>query len=250
MKKKIRFKSVTRDGIAYIWSNIYDSNMSRYDRFNYFHPFVCEYQTYNDRTIQHSPKCPVSKDYFVDCLVSLYIYLTEKPDNITNSDIGIVEDNWPQDYRPTEDQMKFVATLKYNPDKIQYVNFWEMKVTKSKSKEYGTRWEKLPEYVNGSFEGQIRYLSEQVRGWGALENFHTYYMMRNYISNHFYYPTHIKGFNIGVEIKEEDQEYLVFQHYEYSYKAIHCLVTSYRMKLQAGRVFYCLKHNWLDKQTA
>ena len=227
------FKALRSDKVAYKWTSERDFHPERSD---IIHTHAKEFQTFGDNLTQHSPDYHVISEFFIDYLASLYLYLKENPKAVES-----VANAWPEVYRLTTQQCKFIAALKYKEGKAQWYNFSELKQSSSPSKLHDRRWEAVQPYQDGSLEGMFATALKHVYCTGAIERFWVYLTLREYLIAEYNYYQTIAGHGFN-----SDDQYI---DVEYAYRAVNELIVSYRASYQAERVFACLKTNYLDKQT-
>jgi len=158
------FKSIKRgDKIGYSLStgtsNKFEGfyhNPSRYVSGN-----IVQFDTYGDGMIQHSPGYGVTVEDMKDCLASLAIHISKDQTCIPE-----VEKIWP--YEINQHQVRFLLTLKYNPDKDTYYNLVDQKKSTHSSKRHDNRWVKLEDWFKGDSYSIFRIMRQLY--WSALDN--------------------------------------------------------------------------------
>ena len=229
----LRFASIGNGRISYEWG--YEGYMGR--RANYLclnKSYARQYESLGDGITKHSESWPVAAGDFIDYCASLYMYLEKYP-----LDIKYIESGWPYDFRVTNQQLDFLYSLKYDDKKATYFNYSEMKSSHSASKQYDTRWKKVPEYQTGTFECFYRFALENVACYDALDQFALLLKVREYFSNKGLSTYQLKGH--GIESENE------FHDLECAFHSIDYLVKALYYQGRAIRVFDCLQSNYLSK---
>ncbi|MCJ7747910.1 MAG: hypothetical protein MUP27_09205 [Desulfobacterales bacterium] len=233
----IRFKSLTRNGVAYEVNPNRGFEFNR-DPHNYIHEKIKEYLTYGDGLTIHSPPTIVLKDYIVDFLASLGSYILNNPIHFLVNGMEILESIWTHNLYNKD--IDFALSIKFNPEKKQFYSFQEKKISSSKSKQYDKRWEEIKEWNDGSLNAGLNLLQKSF--WNCLETFSAYEDIRNRFSDmQDWSGGHIDGYGIGYTGEYTDLEY--------GFKVIDRLVKAYREIDQAKRTFECLDNNWIKKQS-
>ena len=119
---------------AYNWRNTgsLSDNLSMYD-------------TMGDGETQHTPDCLVQTADICDVLGSLAQSLHRIPLDTCGNEDG--DNKWLRRFwsveRPSDAQIQFVLSLKYNPQKDTYINVNESKKSFSREKSFDKRWQRL-----------------------------------------------------------------------------------------------------------
>ena len=132
------------------------NNPSRYVSGN-----IIQFETYGDGNTQHSSGYGVTVEDMKDCLASLAIHISKD-----QSCIPEIERIWP--YEINRHQVRFLLTLKYNPDKDTYYNLADQKKSTHPSKRYDKRWEKLEDWFKGDAYSLFRIMRQSY--WSVLDN--------------------------------------------------------------------------------
>src|SRR3990167_3021974 len=121
-----------------------------------------EYPTYGDGTVKHGASYKVRIENFVDCLISLYDYLTA---GVNGNLVGTreevmkrIEAYWPHSHNPGDKKIAFFAGLKYVEGKRRFYDKDDMKVSSAPGKQYDKRWEEVPPWADGSFDATWRFV--------------------------------------------------------------------------------------------
>jgi len=114
-------------------------------------PRFRQFETYGDRNIQHSGDWAITLDFAIDYLNSLAVVMLEDPE-LCEAMI------FPLNHRPSADDLKFAAALKYNEakdsgwDKTRYFSIQRRKVTRDQEKRHDDRYTELRSWHNGTPE--------------------------------------------------------------------------------------------------
>lgn len=122
-----------------------------------------EFQTYGDGLVQHSPSSPVHPENFYDFLISLAAKIVEDPSETV---IEVIDSAWPRELSYKE----VVAALKVKDKEgvVQYYDTRDYTVSRSAGKMHDRRYEKVPDWANGTVLSAIRLMSY---GHSLLRNF-------------------------------------------------------------------------------
>ena len=188
---RISFLSKGRKGYAYridTGSPHYKSGTVHYD--------VFEFQTYGDGLIQHSPEYASGIGWTYDFLLSVANHLF-----YNQGDAQLLSGSffWPSPIQRSE--IKFLAGLKFNPEKVEYYSPSEMKVSRSGSKQWDRRWSTIPTWADGTFSATMRFLVEKRKTSTGIETLLIYNQLREYYGEEFDSWYSLDGF--GIDCKEE-----------------------------------------------
>lgn len=225
--EKITFKSQTHSNIRYVVAkDHYDMpNNNFYNSPGCYVDNTCfQYDTYEDGDVQHTPEHLVSATDMEDFMVSLALYISE---NHSSELLKVLEHLEP--YGISEDQIKFLFTLKPNTNgKPTYINLQETKKTTS-DKQYDKRWEQLDSDWRPTFRNIFRHIAVSFHG----------FLARLIITEKIRQAT-----NYGVWVDyEEEFKISDFGHIRNSILVLESFLTAYRNIDAISRQVESLKYN-------
>jgi hypothetical protein len=156
MREPIRFKSVLNPGkYGYEWTN---DSMTFWDQlyrnpFNFLSGAAGYFETLGDGDCQHTPLMPSPLALFSDYAISFSAHILANAGDAEFCDRLAI---YPLevDFRPGTAQ--FLAGIRYNSDKAQYVNLPERKISSADSKRHDKRWTEVPRWADGSIASAVQ----------------------------------------------------------------------------------------------
>jgi len=232
METRVKFNSLARENIVYVWNTAYDSDMQHYCRGGqYIGSMARQFDTLGDGTTQHTPETAVTTENMIDYLSSLAFYLL----NEGKENLDAVAQEWP--VKEDRDKCTFAFSVKHSKKTDRYFSTQENKVSTAKNKRYDRRWELVPEWAEGSLESAYRILVQNRDYLCGLERFSLYLHLRSIgydLTGGFGW---IAGYGLGLTGNDR------FHDYSASFRCVDSLVQSFREMEHAKGSFDCLKHN-------
>ena len=111
------------------------------------------YSTHGDGMIAHSPNSPISVEMLPDYCYSLTEFLLQHQE-LTETVY------WHFDSPVGGAEIEFASKVIYKPDKERWYSLSEQKISASESKRYDRRYERVPEWADGSYESIVRILRQ------------------------------------------------------------------------------------------
>jgi hypothetical protein len=114
-------------------------------------PRFRQFETYGDRNIQHSGDWAITLDFAIDYLNSLTVAMLDDEELCDAM-------SYPLNHRPSTEDLKFSASLKYNEvkdsgwNKTRYFSVAKRKVTRDQEKSHDDRYTELKPWHNGTPE--------------------------------------------------------------------------------------------------
>lgn len=155
-----RFPSLAHaDKIGYVfytdsmalWDSAYQSRQAVWDQ-------AGQFETLGDGMCAHSLDWAIGTDRMADYFASFATFLLSlvTSGKVSEDDMGLLGMCWPS--APSHEAIRFALSLKYRADKRQWYNLDSRKVSSADSREHDKRWERVPEYADGSPESAYRLL--------------------------------------------------------------------------------------------
>jgi len=161
------FKSLAREGYAYA---IHDDHMALFERAyrggRAIHCALGEFKTYGDALTQHEVEYAVQAHHFADALASAAAWLVEALPSLDEKTCREVAWFWPD--APSERDIEWALSVKYDAAKPRWYSLRDRKVSASTSKANDRRWEKVPEWCDGSVKSASTLLRPDDGGVGDL----------------------------------------------------------------------------------
>jgi len=207
---------------------------------------IREYPTYNDGLVKHGNSYKVQPENFVDCLVSVYDYLTAGINGdtpVTRADeLKRIESSWPHSYTFDTKKIAFFASLKYVDGKRRFYEKDEMKVSSAESKQYDRRWNEIPSWADGTFDATWRFMREHVNVYDTVQQFALFEAVKEwYDNNHGYgFAKTYERNGIGTDTPYND--------IAAAFRIMDSLVTAFRGKEKAKRSRESLQWNLIDSK--
>ncbi len=142
------FKSLAHFDIGYA----YDSKSDDYRAA--IQPHFRVFQTFGDGLTQHSVDSSVNVDLLADYLLSLTAAM------LVDHDLA-KEMQYTLSQRPTEQALRFAATVIYRPGKTRYFSLDQLKISASDSKRHDKRYIEMNEAHDGSPRAMLRVLTPE-----------------------------------------------------------------------------------------
>lgn len=143
----IRFQSLTRgNDVGYLYDDSIsaDHSWSRNPP-EYCHTKLMQYKTYGDGLTVHSSPYSVPIEYVSDLCVSMTHHFINHPDDLTDA-----VNNYLFTDHLSADAILFATKIKYIEGKIRYYSMQEQKISASEKLRYDKRYERIPEWADGS----------------------------------------------------------------------------------------------------
>lgn len=232
METRVKFNSLGRKNIIYVWNTAYDSDMQHYCQGGqYIGSMAREFDTLGDGTTQHTPETAVTTENMIDYLSSLAFFVLDEG----QEHLAAIAQEWPI----KEDRAKctFAFSVKHSKKIDRYYSTQENKVSTAKNKRHDRRWELVPEWADGSLESAYRILVQDKEYLCGLVRFSLYLHLRGIgydLTGGFGW---IAGYGLGLTDNNR------FHDYSASFRCVDFMVQSYREMEHAKKSFDCLKHN-------
>ncbi len=229
----MQFKSVLRsDKVAYEISDGEDwaeRGRSVVDK-------VREYPTYGDGMTKHGGSYKVQAENFVDCLLSLYDFLSSPVRGVENEAIKKIESTWPTGYFPGNDTIAFFAGLKFVEGKRRFFNAEDKKISSNPSKQYDKRWAEITYCHDGTLTATTALVKNHSYSHDAVCDFAVYLRISDWVESSGGWVDHDEHYGIGCK---DDTWYDL----KAAFNLVDALVTSYRQLSQAKRMRESIQHN-------
>jgi len=159
MAGRITFPSLKDPKSAYtIHESTYELR-DEFHRLNGLAPWAGIFATFGDGLTQHGPESVAPKACFEDYLASLATYL-EDPNAYRHAEaIDWLAQHWPRDVDAK--RVRFLATLKHDPDKPRWYALRENKVSAADSRRHDKRWREIPSGTKGTAESVFYLFTEE-----------------------------------------------------------------------------------------
>lgn len=174
MINRIVFPSLAKPAeLGYSWHRSYFDVPWRFQSSNYkLHDSCGVFETYGDRLTQHSPERPVACDLAIDYLASLAAYLADHHDEDTLECLAYC---WPNaESCVSRAEAVWAMGIKFKEGKRQYYSVNERKVSTSESKQHDKRWERVPEWADGTLKSGYQLVcsrADRLDRYAILERF-------------------------------------------------------------------------------
>ena len=228
---QFNFKSLTRNGIGYTFEDGTTSTPSYFyqNPQGYVSNVLYEFQTYNDGNVQHSQEVCVQATYYMDAMSSLADHL------LNNLELSERFSRSLFLYRITNKaEVRFLASLRYDENKTVYYSLEDQKKTSAKSKEYDTRYKKIPQDADGS--GKFVFNTLRKSYHSMLSNLLSIQEIRESLDY-----CHIDT----DEILQTNEDLMNLTN---PVNVIQSIVDSFQKMEHARRSYSCLQCNWISRQ--
>jgi hypothetical protein len=141
------------------------------------------YETYGDGLTQHSGEWRVQKEHIIDFCASLAEYLVRLDPAERDAVAAEFRFKWPEE--TPEKDMEFAYSIRYNSEKpYRYYNLRERKVSSAESKQYDKRWQRIPDWADGSPMAMARLINTREYGPDLLDWFRLVSDCYTYVMRH------------------------------------------------------------------
>jgi hypothetical protein len=172
-----RFPSLMNGNTVY---TVHSSSTDLWDQCYHAHAHLGYYfgrfDTYGDGMVQHGPEVSVPQMFFGDFCASLAAHLL-----VHFAEDGFITGSWPQaSNSETRKRLDFAFSLRapvHNDEgtwKDKYYSLELRKVTTNREKQHDKRWEKVPDWADGSVEAAYRILLPDFNVGSLIEQYHLY----------------------------------------------------------------------------
>lgn len=225
----MQFESLSRKNIVYVYKNDHEYHANK----NHLWDKLYEFDSYGDGTTQHSPLCLVVSYNGLDSIASWAKYLVEHRETWNDLDL--------YDFRPLTNisTVKFFQSLRYNEKKPVYYNANDLKKSSAGSKQYDKRWEKIPDWADGSIDAIYFFQSKAF--YTYLDQFRLIDQIREHVYNMtgaYHSIDTEKYFNLDTD---------AWRNLRDAVSIIERIYGVVRGEDSVTRGFSCLENNWINR---
>lgn len=134
-----------------------------------------KFETYGDGMVQHAPLCACRPQDFTDYLISLASWLVAYPE------VGFEQRSVGQG-KVRDDTMDFLGSI-VSKEKRQWFHLGDRKLSSSESREHDKRWQRVPDYANGTVESAVNLWFSLEHNAGLARSIFTLYSIHEQFSD-------------------------------------------------------------------